>query len=148
MSHIWMSHVTHMNVSYHTHEWIMSSTRICHDTHIYGACHTYKAVVSHTWMRHITHMNESCHTHEWVMSHNSLRACQTCLKYKEKIIKRKNSRNSPRLSNASNTTPVFLFFFWGGGRGWVHARTHTHTFFRSHSLSKIQHLSYFGWKES
>jgi len=49
-----MSHVPHMNVACHTHEW----------------------VTSHIWMRHVTHMNESrqtykCvnHTHEYVMSH-------------------------------------------------------------------------------
>jgi len=43
-SHTWMSHVTHMNESRHTHEW----------------------VTSHTWMSHVTHMNEA---HEWVTSH-------------------------------------------------------------------------------
>jgi len=47
MSHIWMSHVTHMNDS----------------------CHTYERVMSHIWTSHVTHMNESCHTYEWVMSH-------------------------------------------------------------------------------
>jgi len=47
MSHIWMSHVTHMNESCHTYEWVMS----------------------HIWMSLVTHMNESCHTYEWVMSH-------------------------------------------------------------------------------
>jgi len=41
-----MSHVTHMNESCHTYEWVMS----------------------HIWMSHVTHMNESCHTYEWVMS--------------------------------------------------------------------------------
>ena len=50
MSHIWMSHVTHMNESCHTHEW----------------------VVSHTWMSRATHMNESCHTHEYVMSETGM----------------------------------------------------------------------------
>ena len=47
MSHIWMSHVTHMNESCHTYEWVMS----------------------HIWMSHVTHTNESCHTYDWVMSH-------------------------------------------------------------------------------
>ena len=46
MSHIWMSHVTHMNESCHTYEWLMS----------------------HIWMSHVAHMNESGHTCEWVMS--------------------------------------------------------------------------------
>jgi len=62
VSHVWMSHVTHM------------------DTHLYNAqinwmcvlkesCHTHERVTScmnescHTWMSHATHMNESCHTY-------------------------------------------------------------------------------------
>ena len=49
MSHIWMSHVTHMNESCHTYEWFMSH-------------------VSHIWMIHVAHINESWHTYEWVMS--------------------------------------------------------------------------------
>jgi len=49
-----MSHVTHMNESCHTYEWVMS----------------------HIWMSHVTHMNESCHIYEWVMSqHNSCIFC-------------------------------------------------------------------------
>jgi len=57
MSHIRMSHVTHMNES-------------CHTPHFY----TYGRVMScflplTIWMSHITHMNESWHTHEWVVSH-------------------------------------------------------------------------------
>ena len=46
-SHLWMSHVTHMNETRHTDESIMS----------------------HTLMRHVKQMNEWCHTHTWVMSH-------------------------------------------------------------------------------
>jgi len=47
MSHIWMSHVTHMDES----------------------CHTYGRVMSHIWTSHVTHMDESCHTYGRVMSH-------------------------------------------------------------------------------
>jgi len=84
MSHTWMSHVTQMNESCHTHEWWMSAV-----THMNESCDTYQGVMSHTWMRHaawhhtyqrvmlgqphewvmshtwmshVTHMNESCHT--------------------------------------------------------------------------------------
>jgi len=42
-----MSHVTHMNESCHTYEWVMS----------------------HIWMSCVTHMNELCHRYEWGMSH-------------------------------------------------------------------------------
>ena len=40
MSHIWMGHVTHVNVTRRTYEYFMS----------------------HMWMSHLIHMNESCHT--------------------------------------------------------------------------------------
>jgi len=43
---VWLSHVTHVNESHDTQEWVML----------------------HTWMIHVAHLNESCHTHEWVMS--------------------------------------------------------------------------------
>jgi len=45
--HTWLSHITHMNTSCQTHEWVMS----------------------YIWMSHVTHMNTSCQTHEWVCSH-------------------------------------------------------------------------------
>jgi len=52
--HMWMSHVKHINKTYHIHE----------------SCHV--------WMSHVTHINASCHinesfTCEWVMSNTSMR---------------------------------------------------------------------------
>ena len=43
MSHIWMSHVTHMNESCHTCEWVMS----------------------HIWMTLLICMKEPCHINDW-----------------------------------------------------------------------------------
>jgi len=84
MSHIWMSHVTHMNESCHTYEGVMSHMWMSHVTHtgieaphrlilykdesthestyewVILSYHTYEWVISHIWMSHITHMNESC----------------------------------------------------------------------------------------
>ena len=68
-SHIWMSHVKHMNESCHTHEWVMLHVWMSHVTHMNGSCHTYEWVMSHIWISHVTHMNQSRHTYEWVMSH-------------------------------------------------------------------------------
>jgi len=42
MSHVWMSHVTHMNES----------------------CHTYEWVLSHLWMSHVKCRSECCHMYE------------------------------------------------------------------------------------
>ena len=87
MSHMWMSHVTHMNESCHTYEWVMSHIwmRLAGYewvmSHIWMSHGTYKSVVSHTnksqIMPHMNqaygittiHVNESCHSSEWVMSH-------------------------------------------------------------------------------
>ena len=56
VSHIWMSHVAHMNESCHTYEWVMSHTWMSHVSHscvshINETCYTYK-----------------CHTFQWVIT--------------------------------------------------------------------------------
>jgi len=63
MSHIWMSHAAHTNVSCHTYEWVMPHTWMSHVTSISGSCHTHEWVMSHTCISHATHMNESCYAH-------------------------------------------------------------------------------------
>ena len=61
MSHVWMSHVTYTNESYHT----------C----LNESCHIYQWVLSHIWKSHGTRTHESWHTCLWVpMSH--VRVCQ------------------------------------------------------------------------
>jgi len=77
MTHLWMSHVTYMNVSWHTYEWIMSQIPMRHVIYANESCNTRKQFMSHTWIRHFTCMNESCHTYEWVMSHWN----ESCHKY-------------------------------------------------------------------
>ena len=74
MAHIWVSHVTHMNETCHTNEWVMPHIWRSHVTHMNASCHTFAWVMSHTWTSHVTHMHVSRHTHwlperEWVMSH-------------------------------------------------------------------------------
>ena len=69
MLHVWMSHVTHMNESCPTYEGVMSHIWRSHVTHMNESCHTCECVMALVWMSHVTHMKESCHTYEWVMSH-------------------------------------------------------------------------------
>ena len=90
MSHTWISHVTHMNESWHisTGKWTESTlahmTNTCtYDKHLHisqtlahitnmistCSCGKYEWVMSHTWISHVTHMNESCRTRESVTSH-------------------------------------------------------------------------------
>jgi len=73
MSHIWMSHVTHINESRDTHEWVMWHIWIRHITshirwssacltHMNESRDTYEHVMWHAWIRHVTHRNGSYHT--------------------------------------------------------------------------------------
>ena len=83
VTHMVASHVTHINESCHTYEWVMSHIWMIHVTHMNRSCHTYEWVVSnervmsHIWMSHVTRMNESCHTYEWVMLHIWIESCHT-----------------------------------------------------------------------
>jgi len=56
---MWMSHVTHMNESCHTYEWVAAHTWMSRVTHMNESCHTYERVMSHIRMSHVTHTNES-----------------------------------------------------------------------------------------
>ena len=62
-----MSLVTRMDESYMlwwTHEWVMSHIWRSHVTHMNESCHTYEWVMSHMWRSHVTHVKESRHTYE------------------------------------------------------------------------------------
>ena len=91
MSHIRMSHVTHvkehviyMNESCHACDWVTSHVCVCHVTHMTKSWHK--------WMSHVTRTNESCQTHDRVngtllwqprptysrwLSRQSLHMCET-----------------------------------------------------------------------
>ena len=55
-----MSHVTHMNDSCRTYEWVMSRISMNHVAHMNESCHTYEWVVSHIWLSHVTYMSGIC----------------------------------------------------------------------------------------
>jgi len=81
MAHMWISHGTHVNESWHTCERVMAHIRmssrhvvthsrhisLCHVTHMNESYHIYAWVMAHTWMSHGTDMHESWHTYEWVV---------------------------------------------------------------------------------
>jgi len=88
ISHMWMSHGTHMNESWHTYEWVIAHIWMSHGTHTDGSCHNESChiLMRHAnmnvscliWMTHVTYtchvsyerlmsrINESCHV---LMSH-------------------------------------------------------------------------------
>jgi len=78
MSHVWMSHVPHVNKLWHTkecvtnegvtHEWVMSDVWMSCGTQMnvcFSAFHYTLLRIS----QEQSHMKESCHTCEWVTSH-------------------------------------------------------------------------------
>jgi len=63
-SHIWTRHITHINESCHSNDWVMSHVQMSHVTHMIESCPTYEWVMSLVWLSHVPRTNESCHTHE------------------------------------------------------------------------------------
>jgi len=82
---ILMSHVANGKDSCRTGEWVMSHIWISHVPHVNKSCPTYERILRFNtsfdspakrastcawmWMRHVAHLNESWPTCEWVMSH-------------------------------------------------------------------------------
>jgi len=74
--HVCLSHVTCMNESCHTCEWVTSHVGTSHCTQIpkkasarkRESCHVREWVMSHMWLSHVKRKNESCHTDKGVMS--------------------------------------------------------------------------------
>ena len=69
-----MSHVTHINESRHTHEWVMPHTWMSHATHMKESRHTHTQIMSHRYIPHylmsLSRVEMShVHTSEWVMPH-------------------------------------------------------------------------------
>jgi len=59
MSHVRMSHVTHINESCHTYEWVMSHIWRIRDTHMKESCYMYEGVTTyHNMYEGVTN---SCH---------------------------------------------------------------------------------------
>ena len=90
MSRIRMSHVMHVNESFHTYEWVMSHIWMSRAAHMHGSCHAYEWVMSRIWMSHVTHMNESCHAYEWVMSHIWTHLSMSCVQNTNDYVKHIN----------------------------------------------------------
>ena len=95
MSHIWMSHVTHMSDSYHIRTWHVTHMR--HVTHMSKSCHAHECVMSHTWVSHIAHTNTSCPTYAWVTSHIRM-TCRIRTRHSCHTFERVTSRIFKRLS--------------------------------------------------
>jgi len=86
MLHIWMSHVSPLNESCLTSEWVMSHIWMSCCTRMIESCHTHERVLSHVWMssdewvvsqiwmRYVSPRNKSCRMgmYEWVVAHRRM----------------------------------------------------------------------------
>jgi len=99
VSHLWVTHVTHLNELCPTYKWVMhinesyciKQTFLCRSTcvtcvndscptckwltpvtYINESCPIYESVMSHVRTSHITHIKEACPTHNRVMSHTRM----------------------------------------------------------------------------
>jgi len=81
VSHVYMSHATHVHGSCHVYEWVMAHIRVISRTASCRAkrrhckysmnhvAHANESMNAYIWMRRVTHMIESYHTYNRVMSH-------------------------------------------------------------------------------
>jgi len=72
MSHVWMSHVSHVNESCLICKWVMSNMWMSPVTYLIESCHIFNWVMSHMWMSDVSYVNESCLICAWVMTHTSM----------------------------------------------------------------------------
>ena len=86
MSHIWMlqsiCRIRCLGIeACHAYEWVMSHVWMSHVTHMNESCHAYEWAMSQVWTSAVTHMNWSCHTYEWYREfiHELSRALQQLL---------------------------------------------------------------------
>jgi len=55
------------NASYYTYEWVVSHIWMSHVTHMNESCHTYEWVMSHIWMSRVTHEMSHVSHESWVI---------------------------------------------------------------------------------
>ena len=66
MFYIWMSHVSHLNATCLTYEWVVSQVWMSHVSHMNESCLAYEHACH---CQYVSHMNDSCLAYGWVMSH-------------------------------------------------------------------------------
>jgi len=133
-SHVWMSHVTHMNASCHIHEWDMLYIWMSHVTFsrtlllrvpfyiLSAAGRSEISESSHIWMSHVTQMNESCHT--WMSHvtfyhlmplrvHFHILSAQVDLIWVSLVKRVNESRHNTSMSHVTHTNESCHTYEWG-----------------------------------
>ena len=68
MSHVWRSHGTHMNESWHTYEWVLCTLT---------PPPTYVCVMAHIWMSRVYVTISGMNKHLWVMGLVQMNVCES-----------------------------------------------------------------------
>jgi len=68
MWHIWETDVSRMNESCHTSKWVRSCIWMSNVTDVNKTCQTFKCIMSHIWTSHVTHIIKLCQIYKCVMS--------------------------------------------------------------------------------
>ena len=127
MSHIWMSHVSHMNESCLSCEWMMRHIWVNRLPYMNAPCLIWMNEwgITHIWTSHVTYMNASCHLYEWVMAHTYMD--ESCHTY-EWLLNR-GLHSSPDVTDAvhmdhvSHMNESCLTYEWQQGAAFI-ARRH------------------------
>jgi hypothetical protein len=60
MAHVWMSHVTHLNMPRHTYEWVMSHVWTSHVTRVNEICYAYGPQRTPVYIHESFYINKTC----------------------------------------------------------------------------------------
>jgi len=60
MAHVWMSHVTHLNMPRHTYEWVMSHVWTSHVTRVNEICYAYGPQRTPVYIHASFYINKTC----------------------------------------------------------------------------------------
>jgi len=119
MSHTWMSHVTHMDESCHTHGWVMSHTWMSHVTHMDESCHTLGKPVG-VMLLAPTCRQQSCHSYQWVI----YEFCTSHV-WMRHVISSTNMWGSIPVVLAMEVWHIWICDTWMCRRTYKHARVNT-----------------------
>jgi len=133
------THITHMNVSHHTYEWVTSHVWMSHIPRMNEPHHTYEYITPPTSIRHVsqkipapqtrmghvTDMNESHHTHECITSPTWL--CHVTQTIPTSHIWKSHVTNTNESCHTKDTLELGHTRKWMSHHtyGWVYVTPHT-----------------------
>ena len=143
---MWMGHVSRMNESRHTCEWVMLHIRTSHVTYVNEACHTYEWVtsyMSHMWKNIVTNMIEACHTYGCDMSHMSH-------KWMSHVTHMSNRADAPTMTlcHVTHVNEACHAYEWGMSHIWISHVTRMNVSYHTHKQQRGRVNSGAAWRSA